>query len=328
MATLYIRTRDTGDGRRFDVRYRRGGRYSKVEHGGSFRTRNEALIRKKVIGEWLAGGLNPKVEMERAQVGGSLFRDTYTEWLASRRSVSQGTLDGYTYRARVLLDAFGDRPVDQISVRDVSEWVGSLDGYKPGTVRLFVAQLRMVLDFADVPVNVARDRRVELPRNVATEPVPPDRYDVLRILEHVPRSHRLPVVVMEQLGCRVTETLTLQPGDVDAKTGSVRVARERSKGQRVGRTIDAPEFLLEALEDSLPFRVGDRNRVGDKMRGTGFSPHSLRHRRATLWHQSGVEAVELARRLGHSRPSMSLDVYANVTRLSEVPAHALAAFLR
>jgi integrase len=33
-----------------------------------------------------------------------------------------------------------------------------------------------------------------------------------------------------------------------------------------------------------------------------FSPHDLRHRRLTLWHQQGVPARELAERAGHSRP--------------------------
>lgn len=328
MATLYIRARDTGDGRRFDVRYRRGGRYSKVEHGGSFRTRKEALIRKALIGEWLAAAKDPRVELERSMVGGDLFRHAHAEWVASRRGVGEGTLAGYGFRAPVILEAFGSRPVDQITVSETIAWVGVLTAkYKPGTVRLFVSQLRMVLDFAGVP-NVARDRRVELPRVVAAEPVPPDKDDILRILEGVVSSYRLPLIVMEQLGCRVTETLSLQPGDVDSVGLRVRLARERTKGQRVGRTIDAPSFLVEALDERLPFRVGDRSRVGEAMRPYGFSPHSLRHRRATLWHQGGVEAVELARRLGHAKPSMSLDVYANVTRLSEVPHDVLAAFLR
>ena len=41
-------------------------------------------------------------------------------------------------------------------------------------------------------------------------------------------------------------------------------------------------------------------------------PHDLRHRRISIWHQSGVPARELAERAGHSRPSMSLDVYSHV----------------
>jgi hypothetical protein len=43
-----------------------------------------------------------------------------------------------------------------------------------------------------------------------------------------------------------------------------------------------------------------------------YSPHDLRHRRITVWHQSRVVARELAERAGHSRPLMSLDVYSDV----------------
>jgi integrase len=38
-----------------------------------------------------------------------------------------------------------------------------------------------------------------------------------------------------------------------------------------------------------------------------------------MWHQSGVVARELAERAGHSRASMTLDVYAHVMPLHEVP---------
>jgi integrase len=56
-----------------------------------------------------------------------------------------------------------------------------------------------------------------------------------------------------------------------------------------------------------------------------YSPHSLRHRRITIWHQSGVPARELAERAGHSRPSMSLDVYSHVMPANEVkPAKVLS----
>ncbi|MBA3736553.1 MAG: hypothetical protein H0W90_15395 [Actinobacteria bacterium] len=49
------------------------------------------------------------------------------------------------------------------------------------------------------------------------------------------------------------------------------------------------------------------------------STHDLRHRRISLWHQSGVPARELAERAGHARPSMSLDVYSHVMAADEVP---------
>jgi integrase len=51
----------------------------------------------------------------------------------------------------------------------------------------------------------------------------------------------------------------------------------------------------------------------------------LRHRRITLWHQSGVPARELAERAGHSKPSMSLDVYSHVMPSDELPEAKLRA---
>ncbi len=56
-----------------------------------------------------------------------------------------------------------------------------------------------------------------------------------------------------------------------------------------------------------------------------YSPHGLRHRRLTLWYQSGVPARELAERAGHSRPSMSLDVHTHVMPTSEVAVERLLA---
>ena len=62
--------------------------------------------------------------------------------------------------------------------------------------------------------------------------------------------------------------------------------------------------------------------------GTGhFHPHDLRHRRITLWHQSGVPARELAERAGHSKPSMSLDVYSHVMPADDVPSRQLEALI-
>jgi len=59
-----------------------------------------------------------------------------------------------------------------------------------------------------------------------------------------------------------------------------------------------------------------------------YHPHDLRHRRITVWHQSGVVARELAERAGHARASITLDVYSHVMPLSEAAAETLAALAR
>ena len=58
-----------------------------------------------------------------------------------------------------------------------------------------------------------------------------------------------------------------------------------------------------------------------------YTPHDLRHRRLTLWHQQGVPARELAERVGHSKPSMSLDVYTHVMPVAEIDSRRLARVL-
>ena len=57
------------------------------------------------------------------------------------------------------------------------------------------------------------------------------------------------------------------------------------------------------------------------------SPHDLRHRRGSLWHASGMPARELSERTGHSKASMSLDVYTHVMPPDDVPAERVLSLL-
>jgi integrase len=111
------------------------------------------------------------------------------------------------------------------------------------------------------------------------------------------------------------------------------------------RWVYLPEWLMMAIERTCPLedRTPERKvsqgiteasayqamlRACRNARIPHYHPHDLRHRRITIWHQSGVVARELAERAGHSRPSMSLDVYSHVmpaTEVSEVRFLALLA---
>jgi integrase len=43
-----------------------------------------------------------------------------------------------------------------------------------------------------------------------------------------------------------------------------------------------------------------------------YSPHSLRHRRATRWHHEGVPTKALAERVGHPDVALTLNLYSHV----------------
>jgi integrase len=102
--------------------------------------------------------------------------------------------------------------------------------------------------------------------------------------------------------------------------------------------MDAPENLCPN-EDRTPerrvFRGVTEARTYQTIVRTGktagiphYHPHDLRHRQITIWHRSGVVARELAERSGHSRASITLDVYSHATPLEEASVKTLAELAR
>ena len=54
---------------------------------------------------------------------------------------------------------------------------------------------------------------------------------------------------------------------------------------------------------------------------------ALTFRSGSLWHASGMPARELAERMGHSKASMSLDVYTHVMPPDEVQPEVIVVML-
>lgn len=326
VSSCHIRTRTLRGGeRRFIVRYRRGGRGFAVEHGGSFRTVKEAKLRQTLILDWLAAGKDPRVELAvlAAEVETGRFRDLAAKWLEGRHGIADSTRTTYQGHIDLMVKRWGDGDPERLTPDDVSAWIRKLvgDNAKPGTVKGYVRTLRMILD--SLPENPARHRSVELPRQVRREPEPPDAADVLALLGKTSARYAPITAFLEQTGARVSEAIGVQARDIE--DGRVRFRADASKGER-SRWVDCPQWLL----DMLPVRGVERTSLGNTMRRAAgragvanIHPHLLRHRRATLWHQSGVPAVELAYRLGHAKPSMSLDVYSHVRKIHEIPAGEL-----
>ena len=111
---------------------------------------------------------------------------------------------------------------------------------------------------------------------------------------------------------------------------------------RVGLYL--PEWLMDAIEETCPLedRGPERkvfigiteasacqamSRACRNAKVPHYHPHDLRHRRITIWHQSGVPARELAERAGHARPSMSLDVYSHVMPPDEIASERFLSLL-
>jgi integrase len=347
MPSLTITTRQAKDGPRYVVRYRLGGRAYPIVHAGSFRTLKEAKARRDFVAGELAVGRNPADALRAllAAPKSILSVDTWAErFLTSRIDIDANTTKNYRSALRKVGETFGSRDPQTITVDEVATWVSGLaEKHKPGTVQLYLIAFRLLLDFAQVDPNVARDSRVKLPKRTREEVNPPSAEHVEAILGALGAKWRLLFVTLEQGALRLGEAVGLRWADVDAAGLRLRLPRSATKRDRA-RWVYLPEWLVEAIEEACPLedRTPERRvfqgiteasayqamtRACKNAKVPHYHPHDLRHRRITIWHQSGVPARELAERAGHARPSMSLDVYSHVMPPDEVASERFLALI-
>jgi integrase len=330
VASALITTRHGKSGPRYVVRYRLGGKSYPLVHAGSFKTMREARTRRNTVAGELAAGRNPRELLQAMATTPRVhtFADRYDAFAESRVDVSAATKENYaTHRIR-LIDLLGDRDPASITWQDIQAAVTALSrDLSPLSVRNYLGTLRMVLDFADLPVNVARDRRVKLPRPDERIPNPPSASEVETIIANAPRKWRLAIRVLEQTGMRVGELAKLEWQDVDRANLRLRIRVGKTSAAR--RWIPIPEWLMEEIEQTCPpddrtaerklFPGANRMTVGNAMRNAcktagiaSYSPHDLRHRWISLKIKEGVPITDISAHVGHSRKSLTLDTYAHV----------------
>ena len=176
----------------------------------------------------------------------------------------------------------------------------------------------MTLDHHRVEPNVARDKRVKLPKERRPHVPPPLAEHVERIAEVLPRHHVLPLLIVDECGPRVNELATAQLGDLDEHRRAIRVRWTVEKNDRY-RHLELPDDLFAALVATLPPRedreleaplfpdlTGARLRtaISKACKATGtphFSPHGLRRRRGSLYYKRTGSLAEVATLLGDSK---------------------------
>lgn len=356
MSPAWIRRRDRPPSARspkgtrsYQVLYRRGGRGWPIETAGTFKTEREARLRRDLIAGWLAQALDPKTELAKhaAATSTKTYRQVAAEYKTSRIDHTPASARNVESHLRRLNAIYGDQDPAAITIADCVAGVAELaKDLKPSSLSRYWTTHKLVLDFAGVRPNPARDRLVKLPTIHREEAAPPPSDHVVVILDLVPAKWRLPLVVIEQTAMAGGEIAQLQWGDVDTESSRFRLRRATVKGRIRARArwVQVPEWLMAIVDGSCPpdDRVAGRRvfpgfapdsvrtAMSRACRAAGipvYSPHDLRHRRISLWHGQGVPARELAARAGHTRASMSLDVYSHVMPLEEVAPAALERLL-
>lgn len=343
--SAYITVRVRKTGKRYVVRYRTGGRYTHVQHAGSFKTMKDARARRDLVSGWLAAGRDPRAELQALESPAPVR--SYREWAAayqsSRVDVSELTARNLESHLKRLVPFFGDRDPHSLTLADHREWIAANSDLKPSSLSGYFGTHRLILDFASVDPNPARDPRIKLPRGRVEEPVPPDARQFVAMIEHMPFRWRLPLVLIEQTAMTVGEVERLEWTDADLDTNRFRLRRSTVKaGIRArARWVQVPDWLMDLIADRPADERTGRvfpgfsesqawRAMSNACKTAGiphFHPHDLRHRRTSLWHGQGVPARELAARVGHSKPSMSLDVYSHVIPVDEASRETLEGLL-
>ncbi|WP_217915936.1 site-specific integrase [Miltoncostaea marina] len=323
---------------RYVVRYRLGGRGSRVRHGGSFRTRRQAEERARFIAGELAARRIPDLGELVPPPAPPPLGEVARAYLASRIDASENTAKVYAQA----VDRFGslaERAPQEITPAHVQAWIGEQSDIQPATLGKYLSVLRLVLDWGDVVPNPARSPKVRLPRQAEGEIEPPSFEEVRAIEGAIAPACRLAVQTLDGAGLRVGELLSLTYGDLDPPRGRMRVARGRTKGGTAGRrwvplpdclgaTLTGPRDAAAPLFPDLTAQT-IRQAMRRACAAAGLrhlTPHDLRHRFISRLVMAGLPITVIQRVVGHGRASVTLDVYSHV--LLDEPAGSLEALRR
>ena len=334
MSSVRIRTRTTRRGdRRYMVAYRLGGRYGRDRSAGTFETLTLARHRRLRVLELIARGEHDQIPelanpdpATTAEPAGT-WTGLHQQWIDGTHNLKPSTRDTYQRHGRSLAKVIGDRDPTRFDWKDCRDLVTNLveRGLAPRTVKAYIDTLKLVLDFADVKPNPARDRRVKLPRQPAKQPRIPSRAHIRAIRTHLLQHLLIPFDTLEATGIRAGELNNLTWADLDTAESRARIAQGKTASAR--RWVQLPPALTHQINATRPpGDIATERRLFPMLheRTMGYAigkackhaniphyhPHDLRDRWISLALKRGMPPAEVAQR--HARQSVTLDIYSHV----------------
>lgn len=330
-----------GDGRRWEVRWREGGRQCKRRFDS--RQAAEAFEAKRRL----------EPEQRLAAEGRSLTVDRLVEtWLSTKRGLRPKSRDACVADAREIVQAFGGRLAGSVKPSEVRVW--SARERSASMRRRSMTAMRQAygLAVADGILPADPTKRLPLPRVDQAE-MRFLSWHELRALADAAGKHGPLVWVLGTCGLRLGEALGLNGEDVNRDRRRLQIRRsysDSSEGLELGptkgkQTRDVPvmTFVLNMLPERTgpqfvgarggrlnpaTFRIGAFQRAaaavglgeirrevvnGRKRRSyVGMHPHELRHTAASLAIDSGANVKVVQRMLGHKSAKMTLDLYGHL----------------
>lgn len=274
--------------------------------------------------------------------------DTYLDYLRDVRRMSPNTLTSYA-RDLAALDAFAEaqgRTIEALDRRALEAFTRQLmtNGLAPRSVARAIACVRGLFRFLllekRIRVDPAEDLRA--PRAWPALPKYLDLQEVDRLLlqpdTSTPRGIRDKALIelLYATGLRVSELLSLKPGDVNLEAGYLTCIGKGDKQRIVPLGESAASWVRRYLADARPTLLKGRKsawlfvnaKAGGQLSRVGFwkllkeygikagvsrglSPHVLRHSFATHLLDRGADLRAIQMMLGHADLSTT-QIYTHV----------------
>ena len=328
------------------VRQRPDGKWRARYRDDEGKEHSKHFARKRDGQDWLDGIATSRrtgtyVDPARST---TTLRSFYAEW-SPRQLWAEGTrrsADGAVGSC-----SFLDTPFGKLRRSHAETWVKQMQGtLAPSTIRTRTQYVRSALRAAVLDRVLAEDpmlglrlpavRKLEHAMRIPT----PEEVNAIR---DAAEEYLHPLLdLMAYAGLRIGEASAVQLGDIDFLRRSVHV--ERQIQNRTGvRDIIPPKHESERVvpvPDALTSRVsahvaslgtfGDeawllpggtpspdmlRKAFNQACRGAGVSgitPHDYRHHYASGLIRAGLDAVSVARAMGHASPAITLKTYAHL----------------
>lgn len=268
---------------------------------------------------------------DRKEPQNMTVREAVRSYINSKNNIlSPSSIRGYEIIYRNALDGIGDKHLNDLTEKDLQEWVNSnASQYAPKSVKsqygLVTAALRQqkkLLDYSSVL----------LPRLKKSDPLIPTIKQIAEILQIVEgTSVELAVTIAVTLGLRQSEIAALKWSDYDGEHLSIHAAvvpspdnklvrKETTKSEASTRIIDVDELCKQRLDRAerkseyisglTPRHVLKTfQRLCEQNGLPKFTMHAQRHGNASMMLANGIPDKYAMARLGQSSPNMIKNVY-------------------
>lgn len=276
----------------------------------------------------------------------SFAKDTYLK--RAKEHLKSSTFIGYQRAINQFCAAFGDRPIEQITVKEVKLWADQQD-CGPKRMRNLASVLRVVLDEAVEDELIAHNplhdwapkRKDHAPKVSKVDPFSADEQS--RILDALTGQAKNLIQFAFWTGLRTSELIALEWGDIDLKKAQASITKavtqssdepEDTKTAAGRRVIVLLPPAIEALKAQREFSLLHSSGViflnprtgkpweGDapirktlwvpalKRSGVRYRrPYQTRHTFASMMLSAGENIAWVAKMMGHGDLSMVSRVY-------------------